>query len=67
MFTHLLCLDYSGEELSDSSRDSENEKQKMDANSTDNPLIVTLNDEQKESQRVNVLHMYGFKSHYLQN
>ena len=50
MFTHLLCLDYSGEELSDSSTDSENEEQKMDANSTDNPLIVTLNDEQKGSK-----------------
>ena len=58
MFTHLLYLDYSGEELSDSSRDSENEEQKMDADSTDNPLIVTLDDEQKGSKSKRAAHVW---------
>jgi len=41
--SYLLCLDYSGEELSESSE--EDEQQKFDHNSTENPLIVTLDPE----------------------
>ena len=55
MFAHLLCLDYS-EDMSDSLRDSENNEQKMDANSTNSR--VTPGDELKGY----MLHMYSVKT-----
>ena len=51
-----MCLDYSGEELSDNSR--EDEQQRMDADSTNNPLIVTLNDDQKGSKANHAAHVW---------
>ena len=54
----LLYLDYSGEELSDNSRDSEDEQQKMDADSADNPLIMTLDDNQKGSKSKRAAHVW---------
>ena len=59
--SYLMYLDYSGEELSDSSRDFEDKQQKMDANSTDNPLIVTL-DDQKGSKGKRAAHVWFQKS-----
>ena len=57
--SYLLYLDYSGEELSDSSKDSEDEQQKMDADSTDNPLIMTLDhDDQKGSKGKHAAHVW---------
>ena len=57
--SYLLYLDYLGEELSDSSTDSEGEQQKMDADSTDNPLIVTLDhDDQKGLKGKHAAHVW---------
>ena len=56
-FISILLDDYSGEELSDSSRDSEDEQQETDADSTDNPLIVTL-DDQKGSKGKRAAHVW---------
>ena len=57
--SYLLYLDYLGEELSDSLTDSEDELQKMDADSTDNPLIVTLDhDDQKGSKGKHAAHVW---------
>ena len=45
--------------MSDSSRDSEDDQQKMDADSADNPLIVTLDhDDQKESKGKRAAHVW---------
>ena len=52
-----IVLDDYSEELSDSSRDYEDEQQNMDADSTDNPLIVTL-DDQKGSKGKRAAHVW---------
>ena len=51
-----MCIDYSGEELSDSSR--EEQEQEIDADSTGNPLIVTLDDDQKGSKTKRAAHVW---------
>ena len=51
-----MSLDYSGEELSDSSR--EEQEQEKDIDLTDNPLIVTLNDGQKGSKTKRAAHVW---------
>ena len=51
-----MCLDYSGEELSDGSR--EDEQQEIDTDSTDNPLIVTLDEDQKRSKTNHAAHVW---------
>ena len=56
-FISIVLDDYLGEELSDSSRDSEDEQQETDADSTDNPLIVTL-DDQKGSKGKRAAHVW---------
>ena len=53
---YLLYLDYSGEELSDGS--IEDEQQEIDTDSTDNPLIVILDDNQKGSKSNRAAHVW---------
>ena len=52
---YLLCLNYSGKELSDGSGEDE---QEIDTDSTDNPLIVTLGDTQKGSKSNRAAHVW---------
>ena len=52
--------DYSGEEISESSKILKMNNCKIDANSTDNPLIVTLDDQKGLKGKCTA--MYGFKS-----